>query len=151
MIFFHNFIVVSYAIYHNLVINTSPEQVFKAVSEPEHLNNWWTLKSSGKAELDQEYNLNFTDAYNWYCKVSELKRNTSIHFKMTESDEDWAPTIFGFDLEKIEKGTYLRFSHRNWQQTNDHFKIASFCWAMLMNSLKNYLEKGVVIPFQERN
>ncbi|WP_299549911.1 SRPBCC domain-containing protein [Seonamhaeicola sp.] len=141
----------SFTIYHNLVINVPSEQVFDAVSKPEHLNNWWTLKSSGKAELGQEYNLNFTDTYDWYCEVSELKHNASIHFKMTRSDTDWDPTTFGFDLEETEHGTSVKFSHANWQETNDHFKIASFCWAMLLNGLKNYLEKGIIIPFEDRN
>ena len=140
----------SYNIYHNLLIKASPKQVFDAVSQPEHLNNWWSLKSSGKPELYSEYNLNFTDKYNWYCKVSKVKVNASFHLKMTESDEDWMPTTFGFELEPKDIGTYLRFSHQNWPENNDHFKHSSFCWALLLNGLKKYLEKGVVIPFESR-
>jgi len=141
----------SYNIYHNLIIKTSLKEVFDAVSQPEHLNNWWTLKSSGKPELNAEYNLNFTDDYNWYCKVSKLKTNKSIHFKMTKSDADWNSTTFGFDLKEIDGGTMMKFSHVNWQDVNHHFKHSSFCWAMLLNGLKNYLEEGVIIPFEKRN
>ncbi|MDO5981642.1 SRPBCC family protein [Flavivirga spongiicola] len=141
----------SYNIYHNLLIKSSSKNVFDAVSKPEHLNNWWTLKSSGTPKLNTEYNLNFTDDYNWFCRVSELKRNTSIHFKMTDADKDWAPTTFGFDLEPKDGGTLLMFSHINWEGDDHHFKHSSFCWAMLLNGLKNYLEKGKVIPFEERN
>ncbi|WP_242085357.1 SRPBCC family protein [Aestuariivivens sediminis] len=141
----------SHSIYHNLLIKTSPEVVFDAVSQPRHLDNWWTLKSSGTPQVDETYNLNFTDEYDWYCKVSQLELNTSIHFKMTQSDSDWNPTTFGFDLEEREEGTYLRFSHINWEDTNEHFKVASFCWAMLLNGLKNYLEKDLVVPFEERS
>ncbi|MEW4922973.1 SRPBCC domain-containing protein [Algibacter sp. 2305UL17-15] len=141
----------SYNIYHNLVIKVSPEKVFEAVSLPEHLDNWWTLKSSGKPKLGAAYNLNFTDEYDWYCKVSAIEPNSSIHFKMTESDADWNSTTFGFDLEENENGTLVKFSHVNWPRENHHFKHSSFCWAMLLNGLKNYLEKGVVIPFEKRN
>lgn len=140
----------SYNIYHNLLIKASPKQVFDAVSQPEHLNNWWSLKSSGKPELNSEYNLNFTDKYNWFCRVSKVKVNASFHLKMTESDEDWMPTTFGFELEPKDNGTYLRFNHQNWPENNDHFKHSSFCWALLLNGLKNYLEKGIVIPFESR-
>ena len=112
---------------------------------------WWTLKSSGKPELNAEYNLNFTDDYNWYCKVSKLKTNKSIHFKMTKSDADWNSTTFGFDLKETNGGTMIRFSHVNWQDVNHHFKHSSFCWAILLNGLKNYLEEGTIIPFEKRN
>ena len=141
----------SYSIFHNLVINTSPNAIFDAVSLPEHLNNWWTLKSSGKPELHSEYNLNFTDNYNWFCNVSKLKANESFYLKMTQSDSDWNSTTFGFDLEVQEKGTLVKFSHVSWQEANHQFKTASFCWAMLLNGLKNYLEKKVILPFEERS
>ena len=141
----------SFNIYHNFLIKASPEQVFDAVSLPKHLDNWWTLKSSGKPQLDAEYNLNFTDEYDWYCRVSEVKPNQIFYLKMIKSDDDWNPTTFGFDLETTENGTMVKFSHVNWPKDNHHFKHSSFCWALLLNGLKNYLEKGIVIPFEERN
>lgn len=141
----------SYNIYHNLLIKATPKQVFDAVSIPKHLDNWWTLKSSGKPELNSEYNLNFTDEYNWFCIVSKVKENEFFYLKMTQSDNDWNPTTFGFDLEEKENGTYVKFSHTDWTEVNNHFKHSSFCWAMLLHGLKLYLEKGVIIPFVNRN
>ena len=141
----------SYSIFHNLIIKASAKEVFDAVSLPEHLNNWWTLKSSGKPEKDSEYNLNFTDDYNWFCKVSKLTPNKAFHLKMIKSDADWNPTTFGFDLEGNNNETIVKFSHVNWPEANDHFKHSSFCWALLLNGLKNYVEKGIIVPFEERN
>lgn len=141
----------SYNIFHGLTIKASTEEVFNAISQPKHLDNWWTLKSSGEPKLGAEYNLNFTDEYDWYCKVSKVELPKSIHFKMTKSDDDWSPTTFGFDLKDTEDGTLVEFSHVNWPEQNHHFKHSSFCWALLLNGLKNYLEKGIVIPFEERN
>ncbi len=141
----------AFNIYHNLVIKTSPQEVFDAVTLPKHLNNWWTLKSSGTPELNSEYNLNFTDAYNWFGCVSQVKKNTSFYLKMTNSDEDWNPTTFGFDLQMHNSGTLVKFSHVDWAKDNHHFRHSSFCWAMLLNNLKNYLEADVIIPFSERN
>ncbi len=141
----------AYDIHHSFTIEASKQAVFEAVTSPEHLDNWWTLKSSGEPRLNTEYNLNFTDAYNWYCKVSEVKENESFYLKMTKSDADWEPTTFGFHLKEVEKGTLLEFEHRNWQENNHHYRHSSFCWAMLLKGLKDYLEKGTVIPFEERN
>ena len=141
----------SFTIYHSLIINASSDQVFDAVSLPEHLNNWWTLKCTGNPILNAEYYLNFTDAYNWYGKVSSCIPNKSFHIKMAKSDHDWDKTTFGFDLEEVDKGTLLKFSHENWQELNHNFKHSSFCWALLLNGLKNYLENGIIIPFEKRN
>lgn len=140
----------SFSIYHNFFIKASAEKVFDAITIPKHLNNWWPLKSSGKPELNSEYNLNFTDEYNWYGKVSEVIPNQSFFIKMTQSDKDWNPTTFGFVLEENETGTSVKFSHEGWQECNTEFKQSSFCWAMLLNGLKNYIEKGIVVPFDER-
>ena len=139
-----------FAIYHNLLIKASAKDIFDAVSLPEHLNNWWSLKSSGEPKLGAEYNLNFTDAYNRYGKAIECEINQSFFIKMTDADDDWNPTTFGFVLEEKENGIYLRFSHTGWLENNDHLKHSSFCWAMLLNGLKNYVEKGIVVPFEER-
>ncbi|HZW63204.1 MAG TPA: SRPBCC domain-containing protein [Flavobacteriaceae bacterium] len=141
----------SFAIYHNLFIKAPKHKVFEAVSLPEHLNLWWTLKASGEPRVGETYNLNFTDTYNWFAKVVVCTPNKAFHLKMIQSDADWNPTTFGFDLDEKENGTYLRFSHINWSQCNDAYKTASFCWAILLNALKNYLEQGSVVPFEARN
>jgi len=141
----------SFSIYHDLTIAASKDKVFDAVSKPEHLNNWWTLKCSGKPQLGCEYNFNFTDDYNWYGKVSKCELNKVFCIEMTQSDTDWKNTTFSFELEEVNNGTLLKFSHENWPQKNDHFRHSSFCWALLLNGLKNYLEKGIIIPFNQRN
>lgn len=138
-------------IYHNLLIKSDAKKVFDAFTNPIHLNNWWTLTSSGTPVLDSEYNLNFTDQYNWFGTVSKVIENQCFFITMTISDEDWNGTTFGIELENHTEGTYLKFSHKNWQKDNDHFKHSSFCWALLLKGLKDYLEKGIVIPFESRN
>lgn len=140
-----------FSIYHNLFIKAPRQKVFDAVTLPEHLNNWWSLKSSGRPVLRETYNLNFTNMYDWYCDVVACMPNESFHLKMTKSDKDWNPTTFGFELEEKDNGTYVKFSHVNWPEENDHLKHSSFCWALLLNGLKNYIEKGIVIPFEERS
>ena len=138
-------------IYHDLVINCPPVKVFEAITQPIHLNNWWSLQSSGTPILDTEYNLNFTDDYDWFGKVSKVEQNTSFYITMTSSDDDWNGTTFGFELKPEKGNTLVEFSHCGWKSNNHHFRHSSFCWAQLLNGLKNYLEKGIVIPFEKRN
>ena len=140
-----------HSIFHDLVINVSKEKVFEAFTNPLHLNNWWSLKSSGSPILNSEYNLNFTEEYNWFCKVTKVNLNSSFYLTMTVSSEDWLATTFGIDLKETKKGTLVKFSHTGWKECNAEFRNSSFCWAILLNGLKNYLEKGIIIPFNKRN
>lgn len=100
--------------------------------------------------MGEVYNFYFTDEYDWFGKVMHVEANKSFHIQMTESDEDWNPTRFGFDLEEIDQGVWVKFWHVGWPSCNDHFRRSSFCWAILLKGLKDYLEKGIIIPFEER-
>lgn len=140
-----------YTIYHDLYIRASLSEVFDAISLPAHINNWWTQKCTGEPELGASYNLYFAPEYNWFGTVSSCVPNRSFHIKMTHADPDWEPTTFGFDLEEMDDDKVrLKFSHKNWPACNGHFRHSSYCWAILLNYLKNYLERGVVVPFEER-
>lgn len=141
-----------YTIYHNFVVNVSKEKFFEAVSTPTGLNNWWTLQCNGIPKLSEVYNLNFTDEYNWFAKISKFEDNESIEYSMLDAMEEWLPTQFGFKLNEINANkTEIEFYHTNWKEVSKEYKVASFCWAMLLNQLKNYLENGIITPFKDRN
>jgi hypothetical protein len=69
---------------------------------------------------------------------------------MTKADEDWTNTVFGFEIVNLEEGVRLEFWHKGWPDCNHHFRRSSWCWAILLNGLKNYIEKGTIVPFCER-
>jgi len=139
-------------IYHDFWINVPKEKVFEAVATPEGLNNWWTLRCSGKPGLNEKYNLNFTDEYDWYSVISRFRENEEIEFTMTEAMEEWLSTSFGFILSEDEPNvTTVQFYHTNWKEISKEFRVASFCWADLLRQLKQYLEKGIITPFEKRN
>jgi len=140
-----------HTIYHDLVIHAPLEEVFRAVSDPQELCQWWPQKCSGSPGLDKEYNFFFGELYDWYGNVVTYVHNKAFHVKMTRSEPDWDPTTFGFDLRGKDDGVEVQFWHMGWPECNAHFRTASFCWAMLLNGLKGYLENGTVIPFESRN
>jgi len=139
-----------YNIYHDVHISASDKQVYEAVTKPQHLVNWWPLKCTGKAVLDTTYNFYFSPEYDWFGKVLKVEKNVSFHIKMTKSDRDWDPTSFGFDLMSEKDGTLLQFWHTDWPHCNAHFKKSSYCWALLLKGLKDYVENKRVIPFGAR-
>ncbi|MEM1001066.1 MAG: SRPBCC domain-containing protein [Bacteroidota bacterium] len=139
-----------FSIHHDFIITCSINKVYRALTEPELLIKWWPLKCSGKPIEGEIYNFNFTDAYDWYGEVIKAEENKSFHVKMTKSDENWNATSFGFDLIETNGNTEVRFFHINWPSCNAEFRKSSYCWAILLQGLKNYLEKEIVIPFEER-
>ncbi|WP_149304159.1 SRPBCC family protein [Pareuzebyella sediminis] len=140
----------SFDIYHDLPIKATAAKTFEGISNPEHLKNWWPLRCSGKPEKGAVYNFYFGPEYNWFAEVVSCRPDSAFHLSMTKSDADWDPTSFGFDIQRKEEGILLKFRHTGWPERNAHFRRSSFCWAMLLNGLKNYLEKGIIIPFEER-
>jgi len=138
-------------IFQNLFIQAPASKVFKAVSHPAELVNWWPLTCKGQQQTGGEYNFFFGEPYNWFGEVSAYEIDKAFHIKMTKSDADWNPTTFGFDLEERDSGTYVRFSHKDWPASNDEFKNSAYCWALLLKALKDYIEQGVVVPFEERS
>ncbi len=141
----------SFDIYHDVSINSSLEKVYDAFSLPAELINWWPLECSGERKLSETYRFYFGPEYDWKGEVIKLEENKSFHVKMTSSDKDWSTTQFGFNLEETNGEVLAKFFHKGWQQCNAHFRRSSFCWALLLNGLKDYVEKGIIIPFDERN
>lgn len=139
-----------FSIYHSLMIDAELKKVFQSISEPQHLINWWPEKCTGVPEYGSAYNFYFSPEYDWFGTVSKCIPNTAFYIKMTKADEDWEPTSFGFDISELDNMVYLDFWHKGWPNCNSHYKTASFCWAMLLKGLKNYVEAGIVIPFQDR-
>ena len=138
-------------IYFDIPINATSDKIFTAVSDARELEKWWPLKCVGEPKIGEIYNFNFTDKYDWYARVTEMVPNEKIVFQMTKSDADWDPTTFGFEVEQQGQKSILQFFHKEWQENSHHFRHSAYCWAMLLNGLKNLVEHNIIIPFENRS
>lgn len=141
----------AHTIYHNLQIKAPKAKVFAAISQAKHFENWWPLECSGEPKKGTQYRFFFGEKYNWFGVVDRVQEDDFFSIKMTDADEDWLGSIFSFTLVESKYGVDLEFSHSGWPQCNQHFKIASFSWALLLKGLKDYIEKGIILPFEERS
>lgn len=138
-------------IHHKFHVNASPHQVFETFTRSEGLNSWWTLQSSGEPLKGNVYNFYFGPAYDWLAAVIHVIPDQELTWRMTRAMDDWMETEVGFRLTLEGSGTAIWFFHTGWKELSDHYSISNFCWGQLLNGMKNYLEKGTVIPFPERN
>ena len=138
-------------IYHQLQIAAPMQSVFDAFTSPVGLDSWWTLQSQGQPIYDSLYRLYFGPEYDWLARVVHVHGNSALTWSPVRAMEDWMPTSFGFELSTSEQFTVVRFHHRGWESVSDHFAITNYCWGQLLNGLKNYVENGVIIPFDKRS
>jgi uncharacterized protein YndB with AHSA1/START domain len=138
-------------IFHDVKINAPINKVFEGVTSPSLLNEWWTYKCNGVLQLEGEYQLDFTGGCIWYARVTNFIPNHEFELTMFNSQEDWDGTKVGFILEDKENSTKLRFYHSGWKEVNEHFRISSYCWAVYLRILKGFLEKGIRVPYQNRD
>jgi uncharacterized protein YndB with AHSA1/START domain len=138
-------------IHHNFVVKAPSKKVFEAFCTPQGLDSWWTLQSLGNPEIGNIYTFYFDPEYDWRAEVIHCIPGRELTWKMIRTMEDWKDTKVGFELEEKEGNTHVHFFHLGWAAANEHFGITTFCWGQLLNGLKNYVEKGIIIPHSQRN
>ena len=138
-------------ILHQFQIRASLEAVFDEFTSPEGLNAWWTLEAAGKPELNEVYKFYFGPAFDWRAVVVHVVAGQELTWKFTQAMDDWLPTSLGFRLSSLESGCKVQFFHTDWPNAGEHFAISNFCWGQLLQGLKNYVERGLVVPFEQRN
>ncbi len=137
-------------IHYQFPIFASIEKVFDAISTPKGLDCWWCLTASGTPKEGETYDLFFGEPYRWKALVSKYEVNKVFEFTMTESDKDWNNSKVGFELSSEGNSTTVLFYHEGWPESNEHFRISSFCWAMYLRLLRRHLEVGEVVPYDLR-
>jgi len=137
-------------IFHNFPINAKRSEVFRAVSTPDGLNNWWTKTCAGKPSEGSAYQMGFGPEYNWQAIVSRCDSDSEFEFQFTEADSDWTGTRIGFLLTENNGNTDVSFRHVGWPESNEHYRTSCFCWAMYLRLMKRYVETGEVVPYEVR-
>lgn len=138
-------------IHHNFVVKAASNRVFEALTTPQGLDSWWTLQSSGVPEIGNLYTFYFGPEFDWRAEVVHMVSDKKLTWKMVKTMDDWKDTQVGFELTEKDRNTQVHFFHLGWAQANEHFGITTFCWGQLLNGLKNYVEKGIIIPHAQRN
>jgi hypothetical protein len=83
--------------------------------------------------------------------VTRCVLGREFELEMAVAQADWLATRVGLTLTETEGVTTVRFAHRGWPETNEHFHISSYCWATYLRLLKRYVERGEVVAYEERD
>lgn len=126
----------------------SPEDVFKALTDPKKLAKWWTSDTRGSgSKVGDTLEFWFGD----FCQkfeVKALKPGKLVQWKATkEGVDEWAGTEITFSLSTDELQTLVRFRHSGWKKNTEFFAHCSTKWATFLISLKDLMEKGKGKPY----
>lgn len=135
---------------HHFPIAAPIDKVFRAVSSPGGLDQWWTRSSSGEPAEGAEYELSFGSGYEWRAKVTRCVENEAFELTLTDAHEDWLGSTVGIELTAKDDTTLVRFNHRGWPSANDHYHTSCYCWAMYLRILKRFVEHGETVPYESR-
>lgn len=137
-------------IIHEFEINASLEMVFTTISTPEGLDKWWTKEASGKPGLNETYQLGFGPGYNWAGTVTAYSPNQEFELTISHSESDWNGTKVHFLIREINDKVRVQFAHKGWPESNEHYRISCYCWAMYLRVMRRHLEHNEFVAYENR-
>jgi uncharacterized protein YndB with AHSA1/START domain len=137
-------------IFHDFTIAGKRGAVFKAITTPPGLDEWWTKTSSGEARSGAIYELGFGPGFDWRGRVTTIVPNETFELQMIQAERDWTDTRVRFDLAAGSGVTQVHFRHVGWPSANDHYRISCYCWAMYLRILRRYVEHSERVPYEKR-
>ena len=130
---------------HNVIIKTTPEKIYEAITTEEGLANWWTKQAIAKPELGFVNIFTFGTFRN-EMKVTMLNPNKKVEWHCINSIEEWIDTDISFDFEEKDGQTILRFVQSGWRGVPDTFAGCNYDWGRFMTSLKLFCETVTGTP-----
>ena len=134
-------------IFQHFQIHAPASAVFRGIATPAGLDTWWTQRSSQDGD---QFTLWFGPQHDWRARVSRSVPDREFEFTITQADDDWRGTKVGFVLDEAKGTTNAQFHHTGWPHSNDHYRISCYCWAMYLRLLKRYVERGEIVPYENR-
>jgi uncharacterized protein YndB with AHSA1/START domain len=134
---------------HYLIINSSADIIYKAITEQKGLASWWTEDTIAVAEKGAIIDFIFGDQYHDKMLITNLVENEAVEWECTLGDPEWIGTKFKFVLEPKDEKTILRFLHYDWKDETDFFANCNYHWGYYLRSLKLYCETGEGTPFKK--
>ncbi len=134
---------------HNLVIQSSMQTVYNAISTEKGLADWWTNNTVAKPEIGFVNEFRFGPNHCKKMKIKELKAPNNVTWECIGGDPEWIGTKIVFQIDKKGEDAFLKFSHLNWNEETEYFGVCTYHWGRFLDSLKALCETGKGHPFKE--
>lgn len=134
----------------SIVIDASPEVVFKAITDPDELTNWFPDQAILEPKVGGRMKFSFRKEENSECRqgsthegtITEFIPDKKISYTWEDSKEaDFSRTVVTWELEKIEDNkTSLKLLHTGFR-AEEKAKQYEEGWSHFLGQLARYCEK----------
>jgi uncharacterized protein YndB with AHSA1/START domain len=132
---------------HYLIVRSSPEKIYKALTTKVGAANWWTVQTEIGNKVGDINIFDFGERYHNKMEIVDLQPNKRVEWKCIEGDKEWIGTTLTFEMEKKDDHSVLKFTHADWREETDFFASCNYHWGYYLRSIKLYCESGRGTPF----
>ena len=128
------------------VEQSSPKQVYDALTRLDGLSGWWTEDTSGDTDLGGVIAFRFGPPGGFDMKVVELDPGRRLRWDVVDGPPEWVGTSVQWDLRQDGDYTIVLFKHEGWREPVEFMYHCSTKWATFLMSLKQLVETGEGAP-----
>jgi uncharacterized protein YndB with AHSA1/START domain len=135
------------AIVEELTIEATPQRVWRAITEPDEIVQWWAFEARVKPEVGSLGEFRFRPpAGVLQFEMAELDQDEKVRWISRQGSPQWAGTSVTWQLMPVHNGTKLIFTHDGFAQVDEAYERTRGNWQYFLASLKSYLETGKGTP-----
>ena len=128
------------------VEQSSPKQVYDALTTLDGLSRWWTEDTSGDPEVGGVIAFRFGPPGGFDMEVVEVDPGTRLRWDVIDGPQEWVGTSVQWDLRQDGDYTIVLFKHEGWREPVEFMYHCSTKWATFLMSLKQLVETGIGQP-----
>ena len=118
-------------IWHEILINASPAELYKVVTDPQKLAHWWTTDVRGESAMGKRLEFWFSGYNAAVMEVTTLQVDQLVQWRVVDGGaKDWIGTVIEFKIFQNEGKTLLHFRHSKWKEDAKAFPHCSLGWAV---------------------
>ena len=143
-------------ILHRVGIQSSANDVYKALTTRDGLAAWWTNNTQGESKVGGVVKFRFSaggsEIGGFDMKVVELQPAKRVLWQVVDGPGEWIGTRISFDLKQAGDHAIVLFKHQGWKEPVEFMHHCSTKWAVYLMSLKSLVEtrKGSPNPNDTR-
>jgi hypothetical protein len=135
-----------------ITVNATPRQAFDAIND---VSGWWGRITGSTTTVGDEFVYVVPGLHYSGFRVTEVVPDRRISWLVTGSyldfiadKQEWNGTSVRFDIDEIDEGTRIVFSHEGLEPEVECYDLCSNAWSMFVNgSLKTFIETGEGKPY----
>ena len=128
------------------VRDSSPKQVYDALTTVDGLAGWWTDDTRGHGDLGGVLEFRFPPVGGFDMRVVEARPAERVSWRVVDGPEEWIGTTIHWDLRRDGAYTVVLFRHEGWAEPVEFMHHCSTKWGSFLMSLKSLVETGEGAP-----